>query len=163
MNVIGRNQGLLSNGIRFAPDQRTLYVTDTPLTRLYGPGIGGVDGSGPANGGGQYIWRFKVGADMRPTEQTLFAFVRSSVADGIHVDDAGRVWTAEFDGIIVRNAQGKKLGVINALAFGAGNVPPIEFANFALAGDTLVVLAGSRLWTVKLAQTVVSPASNVVD
>lgn len=163
VNVLGRNQVLVPNGVRFAPDQRTLYVTDSSTTQMFGPGIGGVNGMGPANGGGQYIWRFQLGADMFPTEQTLFAFVRSGIADGIHVDDAGRVWTAEFDGIVVRNAQGKELGVFNAQAFGAGNAPPNEIANFALAGDTLVVLAGDRLWTVKLAQVVVSPVSPAVD
>jgi gluconolactonase len=66
-----------------------------------------------------------------------------------------RICTGEYEGVVVRNSQGKVLGFVNSEAISANGGTHI--ANFALAGDTLVVLDMQRLWTLKLARTVVSP------
>ncbi len=81
---------------------------------------------------------------------------RSGNADGIHVDDYGRVWTAERDGIVVRGPRGKELGVFNAEVLVDEKVP---IANFALAGDKLVILAIDRIWVVGLGQNVTEKAT----
>lgn len=60
------------------------------------------------------------------------------------------MWTAEGNGVVVRRAiDGKELGVFNAEVLD-NSVNAI--ANFALAGDKLVVLADSRIWVVQLGQ-----------
>ncbi|KAL9085965.1 MAG: hypothetical protein Q9165_007327 [Trypethelium subeluteriae] len=159
--VIGRND-INPNGIRVSPDQSTLYVTDTDATS---------DNTSPLSVGtaaaswlGPYIYAWDLDENMFPVNKRLFGMVRFGIADGLHVDDAGRVWTAEGEGIVVRNPQGKVLGLFNGQYFEAdkrGDAVPI--ANFALAGDTLVILSTTRLWTVKLGQAVVSNTSAVVD
>lgn len=63
------------------------------------------------------------------------------------------MWTAEGNGVVVRRARdGKELGVFNAEVL-ASSVNDI--ANFALAGDRLVILADYRIWVVQLGQHVV--------
>jgi hypothetical protein len=57
---------------------------------------------------------------------------------------------------LVRNAMAKALGLFNSEATVAKAGAHLQ--NFALAGDTLVLLDIQRLWTLKLAQTVVDPA-----
>ena len=90
----------------------------------------------------------------------LFATVRSGLADGIHVDNYGRVWTAEYNGIVIRNSRGKELGVFNAEQLvDSANFP---IANFALAGDKLVVLSGDRIYVVQLGQNVTTLAGPVL-
>lgn len=66
---------------------------------------------------------------------------------------------------MVRNAAGKTIGVFNSQFFQADKDAgtQLAFANLALAGDTLVFLSNTRLWTVKLAKTVVSRDSPIVN
>ena len=101
---------------------------------------------------------------MMPVNRRVFGMARQGIADGIHVDDAGRVYTAEYEGVVVRNPAGKTIGVFNSQYFDAdkeaGGLPT---ANFALAGDVFVYLAGTRLWTIKLGQTVISRNSPIVN
>ena len=73
-------------------------------------------------------------------------------------------YTGEWEGVVVRNAAGKTIGVVNSQYFQADKqADALAQANFALAGDTLVVLSTTRLWTVKLAQTVVARDSPIVN
>jgi gluconolactonase len=84
----------------------------------------------------------------------MFGISRTGVPDGIKVDDKGRVWTGEGEGIVVRNARGKVIGLFNAETLLApGSQTPI--ANFALAGRTLVVEANERLWRVELGEVII--------
>lgn len=146
--VIARSQVQLPNGIRTNAASTKLYVTDF-AAQAFGAPAGAADWGNPAT------WVFDLDEKMFPTNGRLFAFARSAAADGIHLDDAGRVWTAEGDGIWVRDESGKVLGVINgAPLLASPKLPPI--ANFALAGDTLVVLAQTQIWKLKLGQQVVS-------
>lgn len=73
------------------------------------------------------------------------------------VDDQGRVWTAEYEGVVVRNQLGKVIGLFNKEVILGTNNPRAEIANFAIAGDTLVILAVDHIQTVKLSETVIKP------
>ena len=91
---------------------------------------------------------------MMPVNRRVFSYSRLGSPDGLHVDDKGRVWIGDGEGMTVHNAQGKVLGVFNAQFFEPGTRSGI--ANFALAGDEVVVLAGTHLWRVKLNEKVAS-------
>jgi gluconolactonase len=90
-----------------------------------------------------------------PLTNVCLASPRTGIPDGLHADDYGRIWTGESEGIVVRNPRGKVIVIFNAETILADQSIPI--ANFALAGDVLVLLASKRLWTLKLAQKLVSP------
>jgi gluconolactonase len=81
---------------------------------------------------------------------------RTGIPDGIKVDDQGRVWTGEEEGIVVRDLSGKVLGLFNAETLlvdrGAGG----PLANFALVGDQLVIEGNERLWILTLGEIVMS-------
>ena len=148
--VISRGDVLAPNGINVDAEGKYLYVTDSALTSLTGPGSD--------RGGSTAIFRFELDFNCNPTNKQMFAMPRSGIADGMHIDNFGRVWTAEFNGIVVRNSQGKELGVFNAESL----VKPFSYknpiSNFALAGDKLVILAIDRIYVVQLAQNVTTPA-----
>ena len=101
------------------------------------------------------IFVYDLDEDAFPVNERIIGIPRTGTPDGIHIDDADRIWTGEFEGVVMRNAQGKVLGLSNSEATVAK--PGTYLQNFALAGDTLVLLDIQRLWTLKLAQTVVSP------
>ncbi|QDS77666.1 hypothetical protein FKW77_003165 [Venturia effusa] len=144
--MLSRLDVTFPDGVRVSPDQRYLYVTDFTGDRW--SALLGV----AAQVGSPAVYRYDLDAEMRPTNRQFFGYPRRGGADGIHVDDQGRVWTAEGDGVVVRRADGKILGVFNALVFGNPGLIPI--ANFALAGDVLVILGGYRIFTVQLGQIV---------
>jgi gluconolactonase len=149
--VISRLDVPIPNGIRVSPDQKTLYVTDSLSTGAGGAAEGN---QGYAPTAGPNIYAFELNNDGFPINKRLFGLARSGYPDGIHVDDAGRVWTAEGEGIVVRSPAGKILGVFNAAAFGVEASDGMQIANFALAGDTLFVAAFDSLYAVKLAEVV---------
>ncbi|KAI6888172.1 calcium-dependent phosphotriesterase [Hortaea werneckii] len=162
--VISRNE-IQPNGVRVSPDMKSLYVTDSTATFVtqtpYNPPVR------PAaeNWLGPYIYKYDLNGEMLPVNRRVFGLVREGIADGIHVDDDGNVWTAESEGIVVRSPKGKVIGVFNAAHFQgeAAAASEIPIANFALAGDTLVIFGVSSLWTVKLGKTVVSANSVIVN
>lgn len=148
--VISRADILIPNGIRVNANQTKLYVTDSSATDAFPALAGGASGIGsPA------IFVFDLDEDVFPTNKRMLGISRTGVPDGIHIDDAGRIWTGEYEGIVVRSSQGKVLGVFNSKASIGDQTQ--HLANFALAGDTLVILDVQRLWTVKLAQIVITP------
>lgn len=135
---------------------KTLYVTDSNATESSGAAV--------ESWLGPFIYSYHLDEDAMPTSRRQFGLVRQGIADGLHVDDKGRVWTGEFEGIVVRNKHGKVLGVFNSQFFMADKAADaVHMANFALAGDTLVVQAVTKLWTVKLAETVVARNSSIVN
>ncbi len=142
--VISRGDVLAPNCIHADPNGRHIYVTDVALTSLTGPGSN--------SSGSPAIYKFDLDADCSPINKRLFAIPRSGYADGIKVDSFGRVWTAELNGIVVRNSKGRELGVFNGEQLTNSENGPIE--NFALAGDKLVMLAGDKILVVPLGQTV---------
>jgi gluconolactonase len=142
--VITRLDIPIPNGIAVSPDQRTLYVTDS-LGIAAGGVAGGNAGYAPTAGPNTYV--YDLDEDMLPINRRVFALARSGYPDGIHVDDYGCVWTAEGEGIVVRNPQGTILALFPQEVFG---VHEGQIANFALANDTLVVAAMDRLYVVRL-------------
>ena len=147
--VISRSDIVAPNGVRTDATGRYLYVTGTAAPFNSTGGDGNTFNS-------SVIYRFTLDEDCFPVNKRLVATVRS-YADGLHIDNYGRIWTGEWEGITVRNPNGKVLGVFNAEALEVmGRLPPI--ANFALAGDKLVVLALTRLYVIQLGQNVTSAA-----
>lgn len=155
--VISRTDVSLPNGIRVTPDYQSLYVTDfggLTLSEMYNQPWGA-----PA------IYKYDIDVDGYPVNRRLFALCRLGSADGLHIDDAGRVWSAEYEGIVVRSPGGKVLGVFNSQVLLPSQEEGVGYpiANFALAGDTLVILASTKVWTVKLTEMLVSANSVIVN
>ena len=146
--MISRLDIPIPNGIRVSPDQKTLYVTDSLSTPAGGVALGD---QGYAPTAGPNIYAYDFNDAMLPINKRVFGLARQGYADGIHVDDAGRVWTAEGEGIVVRSSAGKVLGVFNAGTFGIDTSTGPQIANFALAGRTLFVAAFDSLYAVELA------------
>lgn len=144
--VISRADILVPNGIAVNKEMSKLYVTDTtPISTA---------DAAANNSGSNAIFEFDINEEGWPVNKRLFGISRTGIPDGIKVDDRGRVWTGEGEGIVVRNNMGKVIGLFNAetLLVPGGQIP---IANFALAGSTLVIEANERLWTVELAEVVV--------
>ncbi|TID15374.1 calcium-dependent phosphotriesterase [Venturia nashicola] len=134
------------NGIRVNKDFTILYVTDS--TRVN------------RNWGSPSIYQYDLTSDGYPTNKKLLSFARRGLSDGIHIDDAGRIWTAEYEGVVVRSPNGRVLGIFNSEYFLEGDAQGnavTQIANFALANDTLVILAQTRIWTVNLGQVLIDP------
>lgn len=159
--VIDRTDVLVPNGIRVNKNSTKLYVTDTPNPLVYGAGVVQTSAGQTvfAGSSSSAIYSFDLDAGGFPSNRRLFGIAERGIADGLHVDDAGRVWTGEQDGIVVRSPTGKVLGMVNALAIQGVHVvdsgkSPLQ--NFALAGNLLVVLAFDKIYTVQLSSQIVS-------
>lgn len=131
------------NGLAFSPDEKLLYVTDTGSS----VGDGTVDITKPHS-----ITVFDVEIDGATlTNRRVFASVANldgsypgiGVPDGVKVDQEGRVYTANQDGIQVFNSQGKLLGLIRVQ--GAVNM---GFAGHKL--DRMIILNGTAIHSVQL-------------
>ena len=147
--VISRADILVPNGIANDPTGQYLYATDTAAFKY---GIG----QGANSSGSSAVYRFTLDTDCNPTNKVLFAVPRSGIPDGIKVDNQGNVWTGENNGLVVRNSRGKELGVWNAEYLLNENSTVI--ANFAFAGNKLIILAVDRIFVVSnLAQNLTSP------
>lgn len=161
--VIGRGD-VNPNGIRVSPDHKSLYVTDSDPMFFSIPGPAPPAGGAVASWLAPYILKYDIDDEGHPVNKRIFGYVRRLIGDGIHCDDAGRVWTGEGEGIVVRSPSGKVLGIFNHSYFLKGENGAIDaIANFALAGDKVVVFAHERMYTVRLAQEVVSKNSTIVN
>jgi gluconolactonase len=149
--VISRADVLVPNGIAVNAEQTKLYVTDT--TPIY-PGVDSAANDTGSNG----IFVYDINPDGWPVNKRLFALSRRGFPDGIKVDDAGRVWTGEGEGLVVRDENGVVLGLFNTetLQPDRGVSSPLE--NFAIAGQTLVIEANQNLWTLELAADIMGTA-----
>lgn len=147
--VISRADILIPNGIRTNAAGTKLYITDSSATDALPALAGGAAGTGsPA------IYVYDLDAEMFPINRRMIGLARTGLPDGLHIDDAGNIWTAESEGVVVRNPEGKVLGVFNSQAYSANATTHV--ANFALAGDMLVILDVGRMWGVKLGRTVIT-------
>lgn len=161
--VLGRGD-VNPNGIRVSPDHKTLYVTDSTAMFFPIPGPAPPAGGAVASWLAPYILKYDIDDEGFPVNKRIFGYVRRLIADGMHCDDGGRVWTGEGDGIVVRSPSGKVLGIFNHSYFLKGQNGELDYlVNFALAGNKLVVFAHERMYTVKLAQEVVSRDSTIVN
>ncbi|OAP57935.1 hypothetical protein AYL99_08673 [Fonsecaea erecta] len=153
--VISRADVMTPNGVAVDKDFKHLYVTDTSATVSVGGGAQWNVSGSPA------IYRYDLTADGLVTNKSLFGITREGVSDGIKVDDKGRVWTAEYEGIVVRNAVGKVIGIFNKEVILRSKNPPAEMTNFALGGNTLYILANDHILTVNFTETVIAPGQDL--
>lgn len=158
--VIDRTDILIPNGIRVNKDSTKLYVTDTPSTQVPGSGFEQTSTSPEQYYGSDTsaIYEFDLGPDGFPYNKRLFGITQRGISDGLHLDDDGRIWTAEADGIVIRSSSGKVLGMINALAIQRPKVADssqLPLQNFALAGDRIIILAYTQIYQVRLSHAIV--------
>jgi len=147
--AISRTEYPVANGIRFSRDQKTMYLTDfggDERARVFGL---------PAQVGVPGVYAYDLDEHMMPVNRRIFGVARMQAPDGVRVDDQGRVWTGEGEGVVVRNARGRTVGIFNAQYFTSD---PVNFAivQFALAENKLIVLGMDKLWVVELAEVVVT-------
>jgi gluconolactonase len=129
-----------------------LYVGETSATTTYG--------GGDSSWASPALWVYDLDENTMPVNKQFFGMARATGVDGMHIDDAGRVWTGEGEGIVIRNPAGKVIGIVNAEALlSPDRKPVVPLANFALAGDKLIILALTRLYVVQLAQTITTPGA----
>jgi len=140
------------NGLAVDKDNTVLYVTDGPDPAVFGEPYTASSSSSPG------IYAFDLGGEdgCTPTNKRLLGIARQGFANGIKVDDQGRIWTAEYEGVVVRDANGKVLGLFNAVDIlqNANITDVATIANFALAGDRLVWLGFNKIYSIQLGQTV---------
>ena len=110
--VISRADLLIPNGIRVNANQTILYVADTSATDSTPQLAGGAGRMGPPA-----IYAYDLDDDAIPINKRMIGISRTGVPDGIHIDDYGRIWTAEYEGVVVRRPNGKVLGLFNSEAF----------------------------------------------
>ncbi len=90
------------NGLSFAPDGRTLYVSDT--ARALGDIIGGHERDT------HEILAFDVGPDGSLSNRQLFCRTDHGYPDGFAVDSRGWIWTTAGDGIHIYAPDRTRLG-----------------------------------------------------
>ncbi len=116
------------NGLAFAPDGRTLYVSEA--------------GAALNPEGGRAILAFPVtGAGLGPPR--TFATLEAGVPDGLKVDRRGRVLAACIDGVRIYDPDGTPLGRI-ATPTVAGNLA------FGAEGRRLYIAAGHAIHAIPL-------------
>jgi gluconolactonase len=117
------------NGLAFAPDGSTLYVTDTSRT---------------LGGDGHTIHAFPVAGDQRLGAPHVVAAVEPGVPDGLCVDRRGWIWTSSGSGVQVFSAEGHRLGLIPT---------PQGCSNccFGPGEERLFITAGQHLYALDLA------------
>ncbi|OAL34183.1 hypothetical protein AYO20_06638 [Fonsecaea nubica] len=146
--VLDRADILFPNGVAFDKNFTTLYASETAYTATIGPSNSSTGFPG--------IYKYRLGDGCTPHDKELFAMTRGGAPDGIKVDDRGRVWTIEAEGLVVRNPQGKVIGIFNRWFFLDGESAELSMGNFALAHDKVVLLAFSKIWVVQLSEVVFS-------
>lgn len=92
------------NGLAFARNGRTLYVSDTSLSLGEVPGF--------TAGSKHEIIAFDVGADGELSNRRFFCHTDHGYPDGFVVDRRGWVWTTAADGIHIWSAERQRLGFI---------------------------------------------------
>ena len=92
------------NGLAFAADGRTLYVSDTSRSLGQAPGYT----AGTKHG----IEAFDVGEDGTLSNRRFFCHADHGVPDGLLVDARGWVWTSAADGVHIWSPTREKLGFI---------------------------------------------------
>lgn len=141
------------NGLAVDKNNTVLYITDGPDSAVFGQAYNKSSGSAG-------IYKFDLGGEdgCTPVNKRLISIARQGFANGIKIDDVGRIWTAEYEGVVVRSAEGKALGVFNAVdILRTANVTDVAtIANFALAKDQLIWLGFDKIFAIQLGQTVKS-------
>lgn len=122
------------NGLAFSPDESVLYVTDTSAALR-------TDGSGH-----HHIVAYDVvasGASVKCVDPRVFAVIEPGLADGIRVDEQGRVWSSSADAVQIFGPDGTALGripvpeTVGNLCFGGAN------------GSTLFIAATTSIYAIE--------------
>ena len=92
------------NGIGFSPDGRTLYVSDTALSRREIPDAG--------PGTTHEIVAFDAGEGGTLSNRRFFCHTDHGYPDGFAIDRRGWVWTSAGDGVHIWAPDRRKLGFI---------------------------------------------------
>ena len=92
------------NGIGFAADGRTLYVSDTSLSRREIPNAG--------TGTKHEIIAFDVAEGGALSNRRFFCHTDHGYPDGFAIDRRGWVWTSAADGVHIWSPDRRKLGFI---------------------------------------------------
>jgi len=108
------------NGLAFSPDEQVLYVGDS---------------EGP-----HHVLAFDVIGGRRLANRRLFTVITPGYPDGIKVDGEGRVYVSSLSGVQVFSPEGDALG----------EIPVPAAVHFAFAGDRLLVLNDSAVWSAPL-------------
>lgn len=153
INAISAEDIPNANGVRLNKEGTKLYVTDSSGSLISQKG----NVTASSN-----IYVYDLDQSGTPMNKRVFGTSIHALLtpDGIKVDDDGRVWTGESGGIVIRSSQGKLLGFINAVPLLAQpnfklKIPDI--ANFALAGDEIIIGANFYVYRIKLNRQIVSP------
>ncbi|WP_375408834.1 SMP-30/gluconolactonase/LRE family protein [uncultured Methylobacterium sp.] len=136
IDPLGRVQAMTEalgqpNGIAFSPDGRILYVSDTSAALKNSEGA-------------RTIVAFPVSGSGALPPPRVFATLDEGVADGLDVDEAGRLYAACFDGVRVFDPDGTLLGRI-ATATDAANL-----AFGGADGRRLFICAGPSVHAIDL-------------
>jgi gluconolactonase len=124
------------NGLRFSPDGRTLYVSDTSLSLNEIPGS--------QKGTKHEIIAFDVADCGTLSNRRFFCHTDHGVPDGICVDRRGWIWATAGDGIHIWSAERERLGYIPT---------PAVASNCTLGGENdrrLFVAASQYLLAIDL-------------
>jgi len=116
------------NGICFAPDERTLYVSDTSISH------------DPA--GNRHIRAFDVEDGCRLARGRVYAVVEPGASDGFRCDQLGNVWTSAGDGVHCYAPDGTLLGKV---------LVPEQVSNVCFGGprrNRLFITATTSLYAV---------------
>jgi gluconolactonase len=108
------------NGLAFSPDEQVLYVGDS---------------EGP-----HHVLAFDVTGGRRLENRRLFAVITPGYPDGIKVDGEGRVYVSSLSGVQVFSPEGEELG----------EIPVPAAVHFAFAGDRLLILNDSAVWSAEV-------------
>ncbi len=119
------------NGLAFSPDESVLYVTDTSCALRQ-------DGSG-----NHHIVAYDVAADLSCSSPRVFAVIEPGAADGIRVDEQGRVWSSSADSVQIFAPDGTPIGRIPV---------PETVGNLCFGGQdgtTLFIAATTSIYSIE--------------
>ncbi|KIW22183.1 uncharacterized protein PV07_12094 [Cladophialophora immunda] len=151
--VIPRSDIVGSNGVQINANGTKLYVGEYDSLPA-----GQLDIGSDNMPGSMAIFEYDLDSRGFPINRRMFGLART-YADGLKVDDYGRVWTGEGEGIVVRNGQGEVIGLFNHHMLMSQKMQGTSVAQVALAGNSAIILASTRLWRIDLAQTIASPGA----
>jgi gluconolactonase len=138
------------NGLCFSPDERLLYVNDSPRAHIKAFDVAGDGTLGKAR-----IFFEGVGQGFGPDEADAIKEAKhkelhdAGAVDGMKCDEHGNVWVTGPGGVWVISPQGERLGRIRA---------PEVVGNLTWGGDDLRTLFLMTSTTVHSLPTLVAPA-----
>lgn len=138
------------NGLAVYRDNTLLYVSDGPDSAVFGQPYNSTSGSP-----GLYVFDLGGVDGCTPMNKRMLGIARQGFVNGIKIDDEGRIWANEYEGVVVRSRSGKVVGVFNVVDIVGIDGPDVATgANFALVKDELFILGFEKIYAVKLGMDV---------